>query len=130
MSKNTNRTAALEKRLYTNYQDQAKRKALEFNIGLELFSYLINQKCHYCNSEPTNVKKDRFVKNKKEYTDNNMFIFYNGIDRIDSNLGYIKTNIVPCCKFCNAAKLDMSTEDFKKHIKKIHNHYIKDKNSE
>jgi 5-methylcytosine-specific restriction endonuclease McrA len=34
------------------------------------------------------------------------------LDRADSTLGYIPTNVVPCCKVCNRAKSDMTRSDF------------------
>ena len=45
---------------------------------------------------------------------------YSGIDRIDSNLGYLENNVVPCCKFCNFMKLNLTTEDFLNRIAKIY----------
>lgn len=35
-----------------------------------------------------------------------------GIDRIDSNLGYLNNNMRPCCEQCNQAKLDYTEEEF------------------
>jgi hypothetical protein len=35
-----------------------------------------------------------------------------GIDRIDSNLGYVIDNVVPCCKNCNHTKREYSAEHF------------------
>lgn len=49
----------------------------------------------------------------------------NGIDRIDSTKGYSADNCVPCCSKCNRMKLDHSIEDFKNHISKIYNHFVK-----
>lgn len=43
------------------------------------------------------------------------------IDRIDSNLGYIKGNIVITTNRVNAAKNDMTTEEFKKLISDLYN---------
>ena len=43
-------------------------------------------------------------------------VSYNGIDRLDSSLGYTKDNIVTCCKICNYAKNKMKFEDFKMDI--------------
>lgn len=48
--------------------------------------------------------------------------WYNGIDRIDSALGYIEGNVQPCCKEANLAKLNMSEEDFLQLIREIHSH--------
>lgn len=43
-----------------------------------------------------------------------------GIDRIDSSVGYIPDNCVPCCSKCNSSKSDMSYEDFRQHVKKMY----------
>lgn len=129
MSKNPNRTAIMEKHLYGKYKDQAKRKNTPFEIGLELFTYLIYQNCHYCDEPPGNIAKDRYEKNHKTYMDNNIFIIYNGIDRKENSLGYVKENVVPCCKYCNSSKLDRNKEEFLKHVTKIYN-FTKDKTSE
>jgi len=45
-----------------------------------------------------------------------------GLDRVDSNKGYILDNVVPCCKICNLAKNDMSTTAFADWIHRVHEH--------
>ena len=52
-----------------------------------------------------------------------------GIDRIDSSNGYILSNIVPCCEKCNIAKGEMSIDEFREHITKISNTFIKNMKS-
>lgn len=44
-----------------------------------------------------------------------------GFDKIEPKHGYIKSNIVVCCKNCNFMKYTNSIEDFLKHVEKIHN---------
>jgi len=44
------------------------------------------------------------------------------IDRVDSDRGYTKDNIVLCCTLVNLMKLDTKIEDFKKWIKDINTH--------
>lgn len=44
----------------------------------------------------------------------------NGIDRIDSSVGYVISNCVPCCWACNTMKMDHSVNDFFSKIKQIH----------
>jgi len=34
-----------------------------------------------------------------------------GCDRIDNNLGHIKSNVVPCCRDCNTSRMDNFTHD-------------------
>lgn len=42
-----------------------------------------------------------------------------GIDRIDSSLGYLKDNCVPCCTVCNYMKKDFKQSQFIDQCKKI-----------
>ena len=39
---------------------------------------------------------------------------YNGLDRVDNSRGYEPSNVVPCCRRCNRAKDDMSSQEFMK----------------
>lgn len=40
-------------------------------------------------------------------------------NRVDSDNGYIETNVVSCCKICNFAKGSMSYEDFQSWIQRL-----------
>lgn len=46
----------------------------------------------------------------------------NGIDRVDSKLGYIEGNCVPCCYKCNCMKRNYSLEEFLVRIKRVYEH--------
>jgi 5-methylcytosine-specific restriction endonuclease McrA len=82
---------------------QAKIRDLEFNLTRE-FVYCETQKtCFYCSEPPSN----RSVRSSRKEV-----YFYNGLDRIDSSLGYTETNVVPCCYSCNRAKSDLSQSEF------------------
>lgn len=99
--------------LYSNYKSRARRFDRVFNISIEDFKRLIGQKCRYCGDEPHMVCYSR--SKKTEYV-------YNSLDRIDSLKGYEINNVVPCCGICNSMKMDMTTESFLEHIRKISNH--------
>lgn len=43
----------------------------------------------------------------------------NGVDRIDSAVGYVLNNCQPCCNTCNVMKNSMSHQSFIEHINKI-----------
>jgi hypothetical protein len=45
----------------------------------------------------------------------------NGIDRIDSNIGYEIDNCAPCCKHCNYVKGNLPMELFKEWTKRFVN---------
>lgn len=110
------------KRLYKEYKISAEKRNLEFNINFELFITIISQNCSYCGSEPQEINSPYLVKTMSP-------LKRNGIDRIDSNIGYIPTNVTSCCSKCNYAKHEMSFDEFKSWINKIY-HNIQEKGSE
>lgn len=97
---------------YLQYKKSAELRNLKFNITIEQFKELITQNCHFCDDEPV-------LLDAKKYDAYNGSMYANGIDRLDSKKGYNLNNIVPCCKFCNMAKLDMSKEQFLKNVKRV-----------
>lgn len=73
---------------YAAYKYSAKIRGLKFDINFVKFEELINRSCVYCGNAGY------------------------GIDRIDSNTGYIKGNIVSCCSMCNRMKSDYTIDEF------------------
>ena len=92
------------------YKARAKRKGLDFNISLDDFKVMTKMRCHYCGVEPSTV-----IRSKSEHSE----YVYNGLDRVDSSLGYTLDNVVPCCVACNRMKLDYSRDEFMSHIRNI-----------
>lgn len=43
----------------------------------------------------------------------------NGLDRVDNSIGYIESNVVPCCYICNKMKGELPVEDFLRHLNNI-----------
>jgi hypothetical protein len=100
--------------LYRRYKVNALNKCRVFDVSNEEFRKITKEDCYYCGSKPMKIMKATKVC-YGEY-------IYNGIDRIDSNKGYIKDNIVPCCGICNYAKSNTTQEDFLKWVKKVYSH--------
>ena len=50
-----------------------------------------------------------------------------GLDRIDSSLGYIQGNVIPCCRKCNMAKANLSQNEFLELISAIYHCKIANK---
>jgi hypothetical protein len=65
------------------------------------------------------------METKPKYNFLNGDFVYNGIDRIDSSIGYVEGNIVPCCKACNMAKNTMGQDEFMLWVERVYNHSIK-----
>jgi hypothetical protein len=93
------------RRVYSRYKDG--------NIPFDLFLKLTKQNCHYCGIGPFKIEKSKY-KSKEDY-------IYNGLDRIDSNIGHLVSNIVTSCWLCNISKRERSQEEFKKWIIDIYN---------
>jgi len=88
--------------------------------GAEILN-LVKSKCHYCGDLSSNA----FIYKQPNFE---YIFYYNGIDRIDSSKGYIKGNVLSCCKTCNVSKMDMNYEKFIEHISKIYKNLIEDAN--
>lgn len=67
--------------------------------------------CWYCGVEPTNSLGWQ-----------NFTLYYSGIDRIDSSLGYHTDNVRPACWDCNRAKNTLSDADFVTWVNRIYSH--------
>ena len=98
--------------LYSDYKYSAKVRHLDFKLTFDQFHTLIHSNCTYCGTSP---KERKIAKGEN-------IIKANGIDRIDSNKGYVLENCVPCCPMCNYMKSNSDVYDFKSHISKIYNH--------
>jgi hypothetical protein len=91
------------------YLRNARVRGLEWQLTeRETFDFFSGD-CHYCGQSPSMVNRSR--PNSKPR---------NGIDRINSNIGYIKSNCVSCCGQCNMLKRDMSYDDFAGWIKRVY----------
>ena len=110
--------------LYISYLNGAKRRNLPFEISKDEFIKLSKLNCYYCGIKPLQIK--RSTAHKNHHGD----FIYNGIDRIDSSIGYIKENVVPCCKDCNTAKMQMSQQEFYDWIDRVYNHIHKKESNE
>ena len=114
------RELSVWKTIYFKYfKHAAKEREIIFNLTIDELKEICTKPCHYCNKSHSSHRKDRYFK------ENGIEVFYNGLDRVDSNKGYTTDNVVPCCKRCNAAKNDMTVDEFKAWIIKIYNFYIK-----
>jgi hypothetical protein len=89
---------------YTRIKSRSQSKKIEFTLTPDEYRSLFYGKdCHYCGD-----------------------IDCDGIDRLNSNYGYIPNNMVPCCYYCNVMKMDMGYDEFLNKIEKISS-YIKNK---
>lgn len=90
------------------YKGSAVKRHLLFNLTVSDFRNLISSNCYYCGVSPSNVYDKRYYN-----------VTYNGIDRIDNNVGYTLENSVACCKMCNVAKNNHTYEEFMNWINRL-----------
>jgi hypothetical protein len=80
----------------------ANRKGLAMELTDDEITNIISHNCTYCN------------KNNEKF---------NGIDRLDSNNGYIIGNVTSCCSMCNMMKQQIMPDDFIRYCYNIKNNY-------
>ena len=89
---------------YSYVKREGKRRNLEVTISFEEYEILISNPCYYCND---------YFKNKIECGI--------GLDRLNSNFGYISNNVVSCCRICNIIKGDHFNSRRRKNCYKLCN---------
>jgi len=90
----TNNQSRLEniKIHYSNYKRSANDKNLEFGLLSDVFDEIVKAPCYYCGT----------IQDKG----------FNGIDRQNSEIGYVVDNCVSCCQMCNYMKASLSVDAF------------------
>ena len=85
---------------FTALKYRAKNKLkCPFELSWPEFMEIVVHECRYCGD-----------------TENN------SIDRLDNSIGYLKGNLVPCCKICNDMKKAHSEDFFIAHIRNVWRH--------
>ena len=102
---------------FRGYQQRSRikesRKRIRWFLTLDNCRQLFAAPCKYCGKPAEN--KGKATKSCD----------LSGLDRIDPAGHYTLDNVVPCCKHCNYAKNDMSVDQFKEWISKVHSHLNK-----
>lgn len=104
------------KHTYNHFKDGVMRtnkkrtKYKKFDLSFEDFLEFVKIKnCHYCNKHINWTKHT----GKGNHRSN--------LDRKDSNIGYVKNNLVVCCKECNYMKgSEFSYNEFKHIVQYLH----------
>ena len=77
---------------YGVYARSARDKNLVFSLSVEEFDIIVKNPCCYCGT----IQEKGF----------------NGVDRQNSEIGYIMENCVSCCQMCNYMKASLSVDAF------------------
>lgn len=94
-------------KIYSQYKVRARLRGILFKLDKEYVKNIIHTECYYCG-----VKDKNLFTAPWSLTHNGKKYAYNGIDRINSSIGYVPGNVVPCCGQCNTMKMDYSAQEF------------------
>lgn len=94
--KQSDETVHISKR-WAGYRYKAQKRGFLWKLSKPQFVQLVTGACNYCGFE-----------------------YSGGVDRIDSDDGYVIENCASCCKWCNWAKNERPLEDFKKWTDKVY----------
>lgn len=106
--------------LISIYKSNARKRGVSFDLTYTQFETLVDGECYFCGDTGGNTLRKRGY-NVYSYT---------GIDRVDNSVGYLPSNCVSCCSWCNRAKNNGTLSNFVDKCKKItsriemDNHYF------
>ena len=95
--------------LISIYKSNARKRGVSFDLTYAQFETLVDGECYFCGDIGGNTLR------KRGYNDYS----YNGIDRIDNSVGYLPSNCISCCSWCNRAKNNGTLANFVDKCKKI-----------
>ena len=104
---------------FSDYRSRAKQRGLFFDLSESEFRDLTSSSCYYCGINP---KRSQSRWNRKKRAID--YYCYNGLDRVDNNVGYTPENVLSCCTECNMMKRTMSIEEFFDQVRKIYQYRI------
>ncbi len=121
-SKMTSRERVLKDAL-KKYTTNARVKERDFELTYNQFCEFVSGDCHYC-GEPPIPRTSKQILSKLKYRDDvtKEVLSLNGIDRINSEIGYTLNNCVSCCEICNKAKRDLTQKEFYRWIQRLSRH--------
>lgn len=96
-------------RVHRTYTHGATKRGYEWKLSFEEFSGIVLRPCVYCGELPKMRSK----------VSGGIELAMSGVDRVDNSKGYVVGNVVPCCSWCNTAKMHHSMVDFIAHCRAV-----------
>lgn len=112
-------TCELEAKQNANakYKKEAKYRNISFDLTKEQFVEISSRDCYHCGEKP---KLINYSKNSLDPKWGE--VHANGVDRIDSKLGYNQINCVSSCWRCNSSKNDQTLKEFRSWVERTYEH--------
>ena len=102
MKENTRLCATVPSRKMKTILTSAKKRGIDVNMeDIEDMRNKLSLECDYCGFMPNDYES------------------LNGLDRVDSDIGYTSVNTVSCCAACNAMKGPLDTDVFFTNVRNI-----------
>lgn len=101
---------AIRNEIIADYRNNARRKGIDYALSEAVVVCLLEGSCYYCGQPPKTLSSP-------ENWDGGYL--HNGIDRLDSELGYTLGNSVSCCAKCNYLKNHYSFAKFSGLVQQI-----------
>jgi hypothetical protein len=109
--------------IFNSYRGGASSRGYSFDLSREEVKELVLSPCYYCSRKPFALanywlNSPGLLKKPRTYLPHDTqwvegaTIAKNGIDRLDNELGYSRSNCVPACEPCNRAKGVMTADAF------------------
>lgn len=92
---------------YNIYRRGAEARNYAFELTIEQFESLVTSPCFFCGAPPSQKRRNHV---------------FSGIDRSNNAIGYIPSNVRPCCGTCNRAKHTISEPEFIQWVLKVADH--------
>lgn len=121
------RHAAVNLQYNSHVQSSKRESRYGKPLPREEWEKIVFQPCHYCGETdvrhmpPSRVRQWKCLNEHPELS-NQYSLSINGVDRIDSEEGYLVSNCVPCCRMCNMMKSGYTQTDFIQRTKRIYEH--------
>jgi hypothetical protein len=102
--------------LYQQYQNSAEVRGIAWELTEEQFRKLTQSPCHYTGRAPASVftSSNSHLRRRKHSlppSPGGVYV-YNGVDRLDSSVGYTVSNCVAACGDANLAKQSLTHDEF------------------
>lgn len=95
-------------RIRCQIESGARDRGFDMLLSNAQLRFICPLPCVYCGTSGSNSMKGR----RGGRSTSEVILAYNGIDRVNSTIGYVPGNLVPCCWRCNLAKSDAVLADF------------------
>jgi hypothetical protein len=111
---------------YSHHKHGARRRGWT-EMPRTKWESIVSKPCYYCGGfDVRNIANTECYKSAGISQESNKRALYdieiNGVDRLHNSIGYVDSNVVPCCATCNSMKSNLEIDAFVRHLSTIRKH--------